>query len=173
LRRRGLAHDAVVDGLAAALHLLDHVRGAVDRGPFLVGGDQQRERARVARMLAHEAPGGGDERGDRGLHVGGAAPEEQALALGGLEGIRDPLVEGARGDDVGMAGENHEGPSLAVADEQVGDLAARENLGPEAERHEAIDDELLAAGIGRRHRPTPNQRLRQLQGFVVQTRAFR
>ena len=41
-----LAHDAPVDPLAALPEHLDHALGAIDRGAFLVAGDQERDGAR-------------------------------------------------------------------------------------------------------------------------------
>jgi hypothetical protein len=173
LHRRGLAHDAEVDRLAAALELLHHAHRAVDRGSFLVGGDEERHGTGVVRVVAHEAFGGGHERGDGGLHVGGTAPEELAFADRGLEGVRVPLLDRSRRHHVGMAREHHQRLALAVADEEVGDVAANEHLGLEAQGDQAVDDELLAALVGGGDRLASDQRFGELQRFVLQGGSFR
>ena len=70
-----------------------------------------------------------DEGGDRGLHVGGAAPEELAFALGGNEGVAVPLVERPGGHDVGVArrstGAGERSPRRA---QRFGHLAALDRL---------------------------------------------
>ena len=52
--RRRLADDAIVDALAARGQLLDDLHRAVDRRTFLVGRDEQRDRAGRVRMRGDE-----------------------------------------------------------------------------------------------------------------------
>ena len=104
--RRRLADDAVVDALAARGEPLDHLDGAVDRRAFLVGGEQQRDRAGRVGMRGDERLDRRDERGERALHVGGAAAVEPAVALGRARTGREcHCVERAGRHDVGVAGE--------------------------------------------------------------------
>ena len=65
----------------------------------------KRDRARVVGLLRDEILGRDDEGGDRGLHVGGAAAVELAVADRRHERIGVPLLERAGGHDVGVAGE--------------------------------------------------------------------
>ena len=81
---------------------------------------------------------GHDEGGDRGLHVGGAAAVELAVADGRHEGIGVPLGERAGRHDVGVAGEADERLARAAARPQVGDLAEVHRLALEAGRGEAL-----------------------------------
>ena len=66
-RRDGrLADQAGVEHLAVLPQPVQHLAGAVDRGAFLVAGDQQADRAgEVVAALGQEALGRGDEGGDR------------------------------------------------------------------------------------------------------------
>jgi hypothetical protein len=103
-RPSGLADDAVVELLAARLELLADDDGAVDAGP---------SSSLVIRKASDEGFGlGGQEfldrheGRDRGLHVGGAAAVQLAVAVRGRERVAGPLVERAGGHHVGVAGEH-------------------------------------------------------------------
>ena len=98
LRRRRLADDARVDRLAARLQRRDDRRRAVDGVALFVRRQQHRDRAAVHRLARDDALGRRDHRGDRRLHVRGAAAVQKAVALGRRERIARPL---ARPDPVG------------------------------------------------------------------------
>src|SRR5712692_3085080 len=78
-----------------------------------------------------------------------------------------PFLQRPRRNDVGMPGEDHERLRVPVADPQVHYVGALEDLGLETERHEALDDDLLAAGVLGRDRLARDQRLGELEGFVL------
>ena len=161
-----LADDAIVDALARGGELLDHLDRPVDRRPFFVGGDEQRDRARRVRMRCDERLDGGDERGERGLHVGGAAAVQPAVALGRHERIRLPLRQRAGRHDVGVPGEADERARRSPAPPSVLDRVRRERLGAKAERGEARRHQLLAAGVVGRERPPRDQLARQRERFA-------
>ncbi len=163
LRRRGLAHDAVVDALASRLERFHHAHGAVDRGALFVGGEQECQRAGVLGVRGDELFGGDDEGRDRGLHVGRAARVQPAVHDRGDEGIGVPLVERPRRHHVGVPGEDHQRPRRAAADPQVRDLAAADRLRNESQRGEPVDDHLLAALVGGRDRRPREQRAGQVE----------
>jgi hypothetical protein len=103
LHRGGLADDAPVEPLAARAQVLDHDLGAIDRRAFLVAREQQGDLQMRLRRGGEEFLDGDDEGGDRGLHVARAASVELAAALRGQEGVAAPVLERARGHDVGVA----------------------------------------------------------------------
>ena len=142
-----LAHDAVVDGLAAAFHALDDARGAVDRRSLLVGGEEQGDRPGMAWFFPQKHFRGHDESGERGLHVGGAPAIEPVLAHRGHERVRLPLGERSRRHHVGMAREADQGPRGSAPRPQVGDLAADHRFAVEAGARQALGQELLAAAV--------------------------
>src|SRR5439155_26741544 len=76
LHRGWLADDAAVEPLAARLQGFDEAHRAVDRGPFLIAGDEEGDAATMLPMRLHEALAGDDHRRQRGLHVSGAAAIE-------------------------------------------------------------------------------------------------
>src|SRR5437899_1937468 len=101
-----LADDAGVEFLAAFLEPAQHRLGAVDRGPFLIAGDEKADRAvEPALALCQEARGGSGEGADGPLHVGGPAPDQLAIDDGRVIGIDAPMILVAVGHHVGMAGE--------------------------------------------------------------------
>ena len=59
-----------------------------------------------SRMRGDELLGGHDHRGQRGLHVGGAAAVQLAVAVGRHEGRAVPLLVRAGGHHVGVAGQH-------------------------------------------------------------------
>jgi hypothetical protein len=71
-----------------------------------------------------------------------------------------------------VAREHDSGFASPWRNEEVGHLAADEHLGLESEGGQAIDDELLAAFVGRRDGPTPDQRLCQFPGFRSSNGSF-
>ena len=103
--RGGFADDAVVDDLVACPQCFHHPDRAVHRRALFVGRDQQCDRARVRRMFCNESLNGGDEGGERGLHVGRAAAKQLSIAFTGLERVGVPLIERPRGHHIRVAGE--------------------------------------------------------------------
>ena len=77
-------------------------------GPFLVAGEQEGQRAAVRRLRSEKLLGGHHHRRERGLHVGGAAAVQPALAVRGHEGVAAPLLQRAGGHHVGVAGEGEQ-----------------------------------------------------------------
>ena len=132
---RGRFADEAQIGLQPALRQpIEDRAGAVDRRAFLVAGEQQADDA-----LAGGTRGGGDEGGDRALHVDRAAPVEQIAANFGREGARGPAF--ARRHDIEMPGEGEMRAAGAahrdhILDRPVGRLADREAIDREAERGE-------------------------------------
>ena len=159
-----LADDAVVQTLAARLQRFDHAHGAVHRYAFLVGGNQESDRARVLRMRRHKPFDCRHECGDRGFHVGRTAAVEKAVTLDRLERIAVPLIERTCRNDVGMSGEtNHRCGGSAPCPEIV-DATETQVFDLEADACEPICEHVLAAAIVRRHRAPGDQLTRELQG---------
>ena len=98
-------------------------------------------------MRGDEAFGGGDERGDRRLHVGGAARIELTVANSRLERVGQPLIERAGRHHVGMAGETDQRRSAALARPQIVDAVVVVALDAEAERLQARGNEVVAARV--------------------------
>ncbi len=142
---------------------LDHGDGPVDGRALLVGGEQQRDRAGVARMVRDEFLGRHGKCGQRGLHVGRAAAVEAAVALGRHERVGAPLIERAGRHDVGMAGKDHGRPGGAAAQPEVAYAVAVEAFGAETAGVQAPRQQLLAAAVGGRDRGQRQQRLDQRQ----------
>ena len=109
----------------------------MDRRAFLVAGDDQAEHAGIG----GDALRGGDETGDRALHVDRAAPVQQVAADLGGEGAAMPALAGR--DDVEMAGKAEMAPAVAAdrgaRGEQVFDRAAVFGIGIVAAVDEAGD----------------------------------
>ncbi len=163
VHRGRLADDAVIDRLARGGQPFDDAHGAVDAGPFLVGGQQQRDRARRIGVRGEERLDRDDEGRQRALHVGGAAAVQPAVALGRDERVGAPLIERPRGDDVGVPGEGEQRAAAAAPRPEVGDAVAGERLAAEAERLEARRDQRLAAGVVGRERAPGDERAREFQ----------
>ena len=112
--RGGLADDAVVEQLAARLERRADPDGAVDREAFLVGGDEESDRSRMRGPRGDELLAGHHHRGQRGLHVGGAAAIQLAVTHVRFEGVRMPLLQRAGRHHIGVAGEaDHRGCAAA------------------------------------------------------------
>jgi len=153
----GLADDAIVDALAALLQALDDAHRAVHGRAFLVGGDQQGDGARVSGPLGDELLHRHDERRDGGLHVGGAASVQPAVAHGRHEGVGVPLLEGAGRHHVGVAREAEQRPSAAAPRPQIGDAAHAGVLALKAGLGEALGQQRLATRVGGRDGPAGDQ----------------
>ena len=93
--------------LAARAQPLDHHLRAVHRRAFLVAGEQKGDGDGRLGRGGQELLDGDDEGGDRRLHVAGTAPVQPAVALRGLERRAAPLLHGAGGHHVGMAGKHY------------------------------------------------------------------
>ena len=89
-------------------------------------------------MLRQEAFGRRDKRCDGGFHVGCAATIKHAISHRGLEGIRMPLVQRARWNDVGMAGETYQGFGAPAACPEIIDVAEAQVLDGETEPGQAF-----------------------------------
>ena len=105
----------------------------------------------MLRVRGDETLGSRHERGDGGLHVGRAAPKELAVADGGLERIGGPLLARTGRHDIRVTRKHDERPPGTVADEEVRHVAALDDLGLEAQRNQAVDDELIRHGDAGRH----------------------
>jgi hypothetical protein len=112
LHGRGLADDAEIGHLAAlAQGFADH-HGAIHRGSFFIAGEQEGDVQRGLGLRGEEFLGGHHHRGQRGLHVAGAAPEKRPLAVRGGERVTVPLGQRSGRDDIGMTGKRY-GPGSA------------------------------------------------------------
>lgn len=143
----GFADDAVVDVFVALSQGVDNAGGAVAAATFFVGGDEQGDAASVLGVVGDEALAGGNEAGDAGFHVGGAAAVEVSVALGGLEGGGCPLFGRAGGDDVGVAGEAEQGGAVAAPCPEVAGIAERQVFDLETDGLQALGDDVLAAVV--------------------------
>ncbi len=161
--RRRLADDAVVQFFAGVTEPIDDLDRAVGGGSFLIGGDKQRDRATDVRVRGDEAFDRDDERGDRGLHVGGAATVQVTVALGGHERVGVPGVERSGGHDIGMAREADDGPRATPARPQVGYAVGSDGLASESERFEARAQDVLASAVVGRRRAARDQLTGQRQ----------
>jgi hypothetical protein len=167
--RGRFAHQTIVDMLAARREPIDHLDGAVDRRAFFVGGDQQADRALMVGMLPDKILDRGDERRQRALHVGGAAPVQQSVAHLRRERVARPLPARAGRHHVGVAGERQQRLDGAAPRPEVVDLAEAQALDLEPERFEARDHQFLTALVLRRDRWPGDQLLGEFQGFIGHT----
>ena len=163
---RRLAHQAAIDFFAACFQPFDHLHRAVDRRAFLVGGNQQADRALMVRVLRDEILNRGDERRQRALHVGGAAPVQETVAHHGRERVAGPLLRRAGRHDIGVAGKHHQRLGAAAPRPEVVHVAEAQAMHLEAERLEAFDHQFLAAFILRRKRGAGDELLGQFEGLV-------
>ena len=159
--RRRLADHAVVEALAARGQALDDLHRAVGGRTFLVGRDEQRDRAAGVRMLGQEPLDRRHERRERSLHVGRAAAVQVAVALGGHERVGRPRCERARRHDVRVAGEAHDRMRGAAPRPQVGHAVRDERVEREPQRRQPLREQRLAAGVIRRERLPRDQFARQ------------
>ena len=162
-----LADDAVVNRLAAPTKRLHDSRRPVDRCAFFVRRDQQRNRPSVRGMRGNESLRGGDECGERGLHVGRAAAIDKAVTLRGGEGIAPPPLDGARGHHVGMPREADHGRAGPAPRPQVVHLPVAQTLDLESSRGQAGSEDLLTAVVIRRNGAPCDELARQLDGCGV------
>ena len=127
-KRRGrgrLADEAGIERLAARGQPFEHSFGAVDPRPFLVPGDQQADRAgKAGGSFGKPALDGGDEGGDRALHVNRTAAPQRAVAQARGERVERPGLARPRRHHVGVPGKAQIGPPLAKAGIEVDDRVA-------------------------------------------------
>ena len=166
--RSRLADDAGVEALRRVPQPSQHLFRAVDRDPLLVAGDQQADRAGEAVAARRHKPlGGGDERGDRPLHVHRAAAAQFAVAQAGGERLERPALDRPRGHDIGMPGEAQIGPALAEPCVEIGDrrgflavgagIAEGETVADKAELFEPARDDVERPLVLRRNARPPDQ----------------
>ena len=115
-------------------------------------------------MRVHELFGRGDHRGQRALHVGGAAPEQMSVANGGLERIALPFLERARRNDVGVAGETQHRPAAAARRPEIVDVAITQVFDLETVPGEAARHDFLAALVGGSHGVARDEIEREIDG---------
>ena len=115
-------------------------------------------------MRLHEIFGGRDHRGQRALHVGGAAAEQQAVAHRGLEGIALPFFERAGGHHVGVPREAQHRAALAAGRPEVVDVAITQVFDLETGLREAACHDFLATLVGRGYGVAPDEIEREVDG---------
>ena len=164
LLARRFADDAPVDLLTALAQRFDHLLGAVDRGAFLVAGDQVGDRALVLRVRLHEVFGGRDHGGERALHVGGAAAKQQAITHCGLERVAFPFFERAGGHHVGVSREAQHRAALAARRPEVVHVAITQVFDLETGLRKPACHDFLAALVGRGDGVSPEEIEREVDG---------
>jgi len=134
-------------------------------GPFFVGGQQQRDRARMRRAAADKALGRHHERGDRALHVGAAAAVQPAVAHRRHERIGAPAFARPGGErpSVCPTNANSRSPGARACNTQVVRAVAIEPLHAKAGRGQALGDQRLAAPILRRDGRARDQSLGKIK----------
>ena len=161
--RRRFADHAVVEGLTGVAQAIDDAHRAIGGGTFLVRRDQQRDGADWACVDGDERFDSHHECGDRRLHVGGAAPVQEAVAERRHERIGTPRLDRAGGYDVGMAGEAHHRTDVTTPCPEVGDAVGCDAVEDETQRRQTRHEHLLAAGIVRCLRAARDQLARKIQ----------
>ena len=102
--RRRFANKAEIGHQAVGFHPVQHHGGAEGGRAFLVTGDDEAEAAHQ-RPTAKMAGGGGDHGGERALHVGGAAADDEAIFHFGGKRILAPASQIAGRHHITVAGE--------------------------------------------------------------------
>ena len=167
LYTRRLTHQTAIDLFAARLQPFNYLHRAVHRRAFLVGGDEQADRALVVRMLRDKILDGRDKRRQRALHVGGAASVQEAVAHRGRERIAGPFFFRTGGHDIGVTGKGDDRFGGAAPRPEIIDIAEAQAMYLKAERLQAFDHQLLAAGIVRCERGAGDQLFGEFESFVV------
>ena len=166
---RRLADEAVIDALAFLRKRFQNRPGAVDVDAFFVTGDEQADGAfRLA--LRQHALHGGDETGDGGFHIGGAASIERAAVDLRREGIMPPRFRVAHRYDVGVARETEIGGGCAKPCVKIFHCFAARRLqahafAGEAQRGQRALNDRDRAFVLWRHRRTTDQGLRKSDGI--------
>ena len=156
MRARGFADHAPADLFAALAQPVDHAPRAVDRGAFLVAGEQEGD-APLRRLRGQQPFAGRDHRRQAALHVGRPAAVQHAVGDPRLERRMRPRRQRSGRHHVGVARE-HEQRSLAAAHgPEVVDLAVAQVRARKAHGLQARGEQLLAAGIVGRHRGAADQ----------------
>ena len=171
---RGLAEQAVIEFLPALGRPFQQLLRAVHARPFLVAGNEQRDRAfDLAAVLREVLEHGGNEGGDRALHVDRAAAVE--MAVGELPGKRPepPGIGIARGHHVGVAGEDEmrrrePDARVEVLDVRRAFLGERHAIDGKARRLEHARQHRKRAAFGRRHRAAADQFARERDRVLLE-----
>ena len=159
----GFADDAVVEADAAAAQMLDDVAGAVAGLALLVAGHQEGDATSGRRLAGEKALGGDDHGGEARLHVGGAAPEQQAIADDRLEGRALPSVQVAGRHHVRVAGKGQAGTIGAEFRVKIAHAPGIQGGDRKPQPLKSFGEQRLAAGILRGDRPAADQGLGQIQ----------
>ncbi len=96
-----------------------------------------------------EIAGGDDHGGNRGFHVGRTPSVKAAVPYGRCERIGRPFFNGAGRHDVGVAGEDEQGPPGTVPCPEVGYFAGTDRFAFEAGGGQQGPDDLLALPVVR------------------------
>jgi hypothetical protein len=116
----------------------------------------------VAGVAFEKLLGCSDHRSKPALHIGGAAPEQQAVANGWHKGIARPLFEGPGRHHVGVAGETERRGLPAPTRPEVADRPEGHSFDREAGSGQSASDEFLAAAVIRADGRARYQGLREL-----------
>ena len=157
----GFADQAAIGTQAARRHPLDQHGRAEGRRPFLVAGDDQADR-----MIMAGAGGGGDEGGDRALHVHRAAAVQPAVPHLAGPGRAGPALAGRH--HVEMAGKGEVRAPASSHRQQVLDRPVRrgthdEAVDGEADRGQRRRQYVEHRAARRRHAVGAQQRLGERQ----------
>ena len=161
----GLAHHAPVYALAPRGERLDHALGPIDRGAFLIAGDEIGDRAFVTGMGADELLRRREHRGESALHIGRATAVKDSIADGRHERVRTPFLERPGRHHIRMSGEAQHRSAAPVPGPEVLDIAKGQGLDRKAQSRQTLGHDLLAALVRRRHGAARHQILSQLKGF--------
>jgi hypothetical protein len=161
--RGRLPDQTPVDTLATAAEFLGDTTNAVNRRPFLIAGQEQRDNAFVLRMATDEFFERKDHAGDTRLHVGRSAAVQHALAHFRLERRTRPFVGRSARNDIGVPQKNQHGSAAAMRSPQVAHVAIVQILDGEARLAQSLTDEGLATGIFGGDRSTPDQFAREIE----------
>ena len=171
--RRGFTGDAPVDAFATQAKGIGDLAHTVDGIALLVRGQQQCHAARMIRMRGDEPFQRNDERRDAAFHVRRATAVQQPVPDLRLERIAVPGLARPGRHDIGMAQQHQRRAAIAMGSPQVVDVAEAQALASEPCPLQALRDQLLAAGIVRRHRVARDQFAGQFEHIACQDRARR
>jgi hypothetical protein len=165
---RRFADDAPVDLLLPGLQRFDHLERAVPRPAFLVARDQEGDAPRMVGVVFEETLDGHDHGREAALHVRRAPAVDVAVTDVRLERVGLPFAQVARRYNVRVTGEAEQRRVGAAARPQVGDVAEHHRLAGEPELAEPVREDVLAAGIIRRHGAAPYEVEQQAEYGILQ-----